>query len=375
MEKPRRIWLTTLFFIITTLATVTLIPWYGFSYGFDAVEWTTMGLFMLFTGTGITAGYHRLWSHKAFEAHWLLRLWLAIWGGAAVQNSILHWAGGHRRHHAFVDDPAKDPYAATRGFWYSHIGWMLRDYDPLTSDFSKLQDLKRDPIVIWQHKLYLPLLAVINIALPMFLGWLNGDIWGMLLLAGLLRVVLNQHFTFFINSLAHIWGRQPYTDKNTAKDNDFLALLTYGEGYHNFHHIFQFDYRNGIHWWQFDPTKWMIWSCSKIGLTSNLKRTSEFKILRAKIETQYLNASKRLKGQQAREKLEAQYQAVMESLREWSQFRQQWLEGKMDQLEDLKQQYKEQWQATDLKQKANELKAAFEEQQARWKLARFGQLT
>ena len=111
---------------------------------------------------------------------------------------------------------------------------------------------------MWQHKHYLALVILMNIGLPAFLGWLNGDIISMVLLAGLLRLVVVHHCTFFINSLAHIWGKQPYTNKNTARDNAFLALLTYGEGYHNFHHIFENDYRNGIKWWDYDPTKWLI---------------------------------------------------------------------------------------------------------------------
>ena len=117
------------------------------------------------------------------------------------------------------------------------------------------------------------LILLTNVALPLFLGWLVGDVWGVFLLAGVLRLVVSHHVTFFINSLAHMWGSRPYTDENTARDNWFLAIVTYGEGYHNFHHLFQSDYRNGIRWWQFDPTKWLIRSLAWLGLTKNLYRT------------------------------------------------------------------------------------------------------
>ena len=108
-----------------------------------------------------------------------------------------------------------------------------------------------------------------NPRLPLLLGTRHGDIIGTLLLVGLcLAPVINHHVTFFINSLAPLLGFAPLTESNSARDNGFLAFLTYGEGYHNFHHIFQTDYRNGIRWWQWDPTKWMISLCSRLGLAT-----------------------------------------------------------------------------------------------------------
>ena len=114
-----------------------------------------------------------------------------------------------------------------------------------------------------------------NLGVPLLLGLWHGDIWGCLLLPGLLRLVVSHHVTFFINSLAHYWGSRPYTTENTARDNGILALLTYGEGYHNFHHIFQWDYRNGVRWFQYDPTKWWIAFCSFVGLAKALRRVPE----------------------------------------------------------------------------------------------------
>ncbi len=105
--------------------------------------------------------------------------------------------------------------------------------------------------------------------------------WALFLLAGVLRLVVSHHFTFFINSLAHMWGVQPYTDDNTARDNGVVALLTYGEGYHNFHHMFAHDYRNGVRWWQWDPSKWFINAMRWLGLARNLKTVPWFKIQRA----------------------------------------------------------------------------------------------
>lgn len=289
-ERAPLIWTTTLLFSLTFLAAVTLVPWYGLTAGYTTGAWIAFAILLTFNGMSITGGYHRLWSHKTYEAHWSLRLFYAIFGAMALQNSILIWSSGHRVHHRHVDEPDRDPYAATRGFWFSHIGWMLREYPSGKVDFGNVNDLKRDPIVMWQHKHYLTLVLATNIGIPVALGLVFGDLWGYFLLAGVLRLVVSHHATFFINSLAHIWGRRPYTEENTARDNDLLAFFTWGEGYHNYHHIFQSDYRNGIRWYQWDPTKWLIAACSWVGLTWNLKRVSDFKIQRALLTMQFRRA-------------------------------------------------------------------------------------
>lgn len=286
-EPAPRIWLTTILFASTALAAVTVVPWYGFAHGYSALAWVAFAFLLVANGMSITGGYHRLWAHKTYEAHWSLRLFFALFGAMAVQNSILIWASGHRVHHRHVDDVDLDPYSARRGFWFSHIGWMLREYPSGKIDFSNVNDLKRDPIVMFQHNYYLPLVLLMNIGLPLAIGLLIGDVLGCFLLLGVLRLVISHHVTFFINSLAHMWGRQPYTDENTARDNDMLALFTWGEGYHNYHHIFQTDYRNGIRWYQWDPTKWLIAACSWVGLTWDLKTVSNFKIQRAIVAMQF----------------------------------------------------------------------------------------
>ena len=149
---------------------------------------------------------------------------------------------------------------------------MLRHYPSGEADFRTVRDLERDPLVRYQHRFYLPLTLAMNIGLPLLLGWASGDVIGTFLLAGILRLVVSHHVTFFINSLAHMWGTQPYSEDNTARDNPLIAVLTYGEGYHNFHHTFPYDYRNGVKPWQFDPTKWCIWLLHKVNLVAELRR-------------------------------------------------------------------------------------------------------
>lgn len=314
-------WAVTITLGLTFVVAITVVPWYGIAVGFSGWAWLVFGIFMILNGMGIGSGYHRLWSHRTYDAHPILKVILAIAGGMSMQNSILVWSARHRVHHRDVDDNDSDPYSIGRGFWFAHIGWMLRNYKSGEIDYSVVPDLKRDPIVMWQHKHYWSLVWFTNLGLPLLIGALVGEMLGMFLLAGVARLVIQHHFTFFVNSLAHMWGKQPYTDENSARDNWVIAFLTYGEGYHNFHHLFQSDYRNGIRWWQFDMNKWFISACAWTGLVSNRKRTSKFKILRAKLNMDFKRARQRLARQQEdrnwTELLEDEYAEFMETVRKW----------------------------------------------------------
>jgi stearoyl-CoA desaturase (delta-9 desaturase) len=320
-ESAPRNWTVTIVLGLTFLAAITVIPWYGIAVGFSGWAWLFFGIFMVLNGMGIGSGYHRLWSHRTYDAHPVLKVFLAIAGGMSMQNSILVWSARHRVHHRDVDNNDSDPYSIGRGFWFAHIGWMLKDYESGRIDYSLVPDLERDPIVMWQHKHYWSLVWITNLGLPLFIGWLFGEMLGMFLLAGIARLVIQHHFTFFVNSLAHMWGKQPYTDENSARDNWVVSLLTYGEGYHNYHHLFQSDYRNGIRWWQFDMNKWFIAACAWTGLVSNRKRVSKFKILRAKLNMDFKRARQRLAIQQQdrnwTEMLENEYAEFMETVKKW----------------------------------------------------------
>src|SRR5690554_857811 len=183
---------------------------------------------------------------------------------------------------------------------------MLSEYQPdKYYDYNNVKDLQRDKIVMWQHKYYLLLTLLMNIGVPVLIGALMGQILAAVLVAGFLRLVVNHHTTFFINSLAHIWGKRPYTERNSARDNGVLAFMTFGEGYHNFHHIFSGDYRNGIRWYQFDPTKWLIRSLSYVGLTKNLKRASDYQIEKARMEVMWVHLQER--RQTTAERLQDEY--------------------------------------------------------------------
>jgi len=361
-------WVTTPVFVLTPLVSLTLVPWYGFTHGFSLAAWISLVVLLLLNGMSITAGYHRLWAHRAYQAHWTVRLPLMLFGAMALQQSILVWASQHRIHHRFVDDVERDPYSAKRGFWFSHMGWILRNYPSGINDFSNARDLERDPIVMFQHRFYLPLTLVMNLGLPLLAGWAVGDVWGVFLLAGVVRLVINHHFTWFINSLAHMWGTQPYTDENSARDNPALAFLTYGEGYHNFHHIFQNDYRNGVKWWQFDPTKWLIAFLSYVGLASNLKRVPNLWIQRAQVAMQFkrveqaLEARRNRTGDEQVDRLKArvaeEYAAFRKSLDEWARVRDQW-------VADRKQRLLQRWEETSFRLQLRQIEQGLRMQRRR----------
>ena len=247
-------------------------------------------------GLSITVGYHRLFSHRSHNAKWPLVLFYSIFGAGSFQNSIIEWCSDHRRHHKLTDTE-DDPYSASKGFWYSHIGWILLEEENFTNDFSNVKDLQRSKIIMWQHRNVFLIGALSGLVLPAVIGFAIGGLSGAVgcfVWAGLARVVFVHHGTFLINSAAHIWGTQPYSEENSSRDSFWLAFLTFGEGYHNFHHTFQADYRNGHKWYHMDPSKWWIQSFKYLGLNSDLKSTPKHSIEIAKVNMRFKKRADRL---------------------------------------------------------------------------------
>jgi stearoyl-CoA desaturase (delta-9 desaturase) len=349
--RPPINWPAALMLSLTALPVLSVLPAYLWFRDVSLAPWLWALAFLLLNELSITAGYHRLWAHRAYKAHPALKWFYAVFGGMAVQNSILIWATGHRRHHAHVDDVDQDPYSARRGFWFSHLGWMLRDHPSSRLQFERAPDLLEDPVVMFQHKHYLWFAFGSNFGLVLLLGAVYGDLWGFVLVTGFLRLFASHHLTFFINSLAHIWGRQPYTTTNTARDNDLIALLTMGEGYHNYHHHFQWDYRNGIRWWHLDPTKWWIAACAYLGLARDLRRVPEFKIQHARVLCQFERARDAM-GRASRhssrrfDELKAQLDV------EWNHYSEmmsRWAQLQAEKLASAREQLIQKWDNSDLR--------------------------
>ncbi len=284
LPNARINWTNSAFLIGIAVASLTVVPYHIWTHGIDAFQIALFLLFFIATGLSITLGYHRLFAHKAFKAKWPVRLATLLFGAATFENCVLAWTSDHRRHHKHVDHD-DDPYDISQGFWYAHIGWILFKVAP-DPPWDNVNDLRKDRLVELQSRFYLPIAVTMSFVLPAFLGWLWAGPSGALtafLVAGVLRVFAVQQMTFFINSLCHTIGQRPYSSKCSARDSWIMAIFTFGEGYHNYHHEFQHDYRNGVKWWQWDPTKWTIWTLEKLGMVSDLRRVQEQKIVAAQL--------------------------------------------------------------------------------------------
>lgn len=278
-------WINTVFLLIISLLAVVAAPWYIITHGGNAFLWSMFAFYCIATGMSITLGYHRLFSHLSFKAKWPVRLFTLVFGACAFENSALNWCSDHRRHHKHTDHD-DDPYDISQGFFWAHIGWILFKRLP-EPPLDNVNDLRKDKLVMWQHRWDKLIALVVGLVLPAVLGYFfAGGAMGALggfLIAGVMRVFVVQQCTFFINSLCHTIGSQPYSTRCSARDSFVMSLFTFGEGYHNYHHEFQHDYRNGVKPWNFDPTKWTIWLLSKVGLASDLRRVADTKVLLAEM--------------------------------------------------------------------------------------------
>ncbi|KAK4231271.1 putative acyl-CoA desaturase [Podospora fimiseda] len=273
-------WLNTTFIIFIPLT--GLISSYWVPLHTKTAVFTV--LYYYFAGLGITAGYHRLWAHSSYKATLPLKIFLAAGGAAAVEGSARWWSSLHRSHHRYTDTE-KDPYSVRKGLLYSHIGWMVMKQNPRRIGRTDITDLNDDAVVVWQHRNYIKSVLFMALIVPMLvcgLGW--GDYLGGFVYAGILRIFFIQQATFCVNSLAHWLGDQPFDDRNSPRDHVITAFVTLGEGYHNFHHEFPSDFRNAIEWYQYDPTKWFIWTMKQLGFAYNLKTFPQNEIEKGRVQ-------------------------------------------------------------------------------------------
>ena len=290
--KPPKDWPNILFLTLSPILGLPVMIWYTWQHGF---HFWMLGLFLILyalTGLSICAGYHRYYSHRSFECSRPVQLFFAIFGSMAVQNSILSWCAGHRRHHVHAETEW-DPYSIQRGFWWAHIIWIFQD-NSATFKYDNVNDLQKDPIVMWQHKWNKVIGLGFGLAFPMAIGALFGDAIAGLLWGGFFRLVFVHHSTFSVNSLAHSFGQPVYDAESTARDNWVVALLTFGEGYHSFHHRFPGDFRNGVRWFNWDPAKWFIGALKLVGMATNLRVTAASTIEQTRMEVAVKQLERRI---------------------------------------------------------------------------------
>jgi len=245
-----------------------------------------VGLYVL-TCLGVTLGYHRMFTHRAFEASRAFRAVIAVIGSMAVEGSVITWVADHRKHHAFTDREG-DPHSphlsgpgfwgAVKGLWHAHIGWLFETV--ATADRNRFApDLVKDRALRIIDRLF-PLWVTISFAIPFVLGWVIGGgpiaalsalLWG-----GLVRVFLLHHVTWSINSICHFFGRKRFDVDDESRNVFWLAPLSMGEAWHHNHHAFPTSAFHGLRWWErlTDPTGMLIWVLEKLGLVWNVVRIS-----------------------------------------------------------------------------------------------------
>jgi stearoyl-CoA desaturase (Delta-9 desaturase) len=295
------------------------------------------------SGLAVTAGYHRLYSHMAYKASPIVEPILLFFGSVATQGSALQWCHDHRLHHAFIDGE-KDPYSIKKGFWHAHIFWMFRGKRSI--DPKVVSDLMRNKLIIFQHKYYVACMIISNALVFLAVGWLVGDYLGAFVFSWWARLFILHHTTWFINSLAHTWGTHNYSDEHSAVDNYFISLLTYGEGYHNYHHTFAQDYRNGIRWYHFDPTKWLIWFMSKLGLARDLKKVNDFRIFKQLISQHKEKLAESLilsRNFDLKNKVIANADRLIERLNRLQSLYEKYKTVPRNQIRQAKKEWKEEW--------------------------------
>jgi stearoyl-CoA desaturase (delta-9 desaturase) len=292
-SNRKKDWVNIIFLTLTPVIGVFGTALYTWRHGFHLWMLVLMLGMYAAVGMSICAGYHRFFSHKSYEASPIVQFFFAIFGALAAQNSILWWSSSHRVHHKYVDHDW-DPYNIRRGFWWAHIFWIFYKNEERDETFANSPDLKANKIVMWQHRWYKVILMVVGFGLPALIGaacgdWVAGLLWG-----GFLRIAVIHHTTFFVNSAAHTLGKPLYNAEVSARDNWIVALLTLGEGYHSFHHRFPADFRNGIHWYQWDPAKWLIRAFRAVGLASDLRSTPPPQVEQARMAAALRDVETRL---------------------------------------------------------------------------------
>jgi stearoyl-CoA desaturase (delta-9 desaturase) len=271
-------WLGLVFFIFLHVVAFVGTPLYIYYRGITAPELALFFFFAAATGLSTTIGYHRLFAHCTFQAVTPVRFLLLLFGAATFEESALKWASQHRQHHMFTDTE-HDPYGVNKGFWHAHIGWIL--FWRHRTNYKNVNDLKKSKLVVHQHEHHAWWSIGGGAVLPMLVAWWIGYPLGGFIMVVCLRIVVVLHSTFCVNSFAHTFGKRTFNHSESARDNWLGAILTNGEGFHSFHHRFPTDYRNGVRWYHWDPSKWCIFAMSKIGLAWDLRRTSALRIARA----------------------------------------------------------------------------------------------
>ncbi|KAM6184161.1 acyl-CoA desaturase 1-like isoform 3-T3 [Erethizon dorsatum] len=245
--------------------------------------WLWVYMYYMISGLGITAGAHRLWSHRTYKARLPLRIFLIIANTMAFQIDVYAWARVHRTHHKFSDTHA-DPHNSQRGFFFSHVGWLLVRQHPAVKEKGRLldmSDLKAEKLVMFQRRYYIPGVLLLCFILPTLVPWYC---WGetflhSLYVATFLRYAATLNATWLVNSAAHLYGYRPYDKNINSRENILVSLGAMGEGFHNYHHSFPYDYSASEYHWHINFTTFFIDCMAALGLAYDQKRASKAAVM------------------------------------------------------------------------------------------------
>jgi stearoyl-CoA desaturase (delta-9 desaturase) len=284
---------------------VTVIPFaalfvVGWQLWNEALHWSDLIVFAIcyvLTGFGVTIGFHRHLTHRAFKAKPAVRGTLAILGSAAIEGPVISWVADHRKHHAFADVEG-DPHSphvdhgvglkgALKGLLHAHVGWLfIHTHRGRKERYAP--DLIADPLIRWIDRTFVLWVAV-GLLVPFLLGGLIGGTWEAaltgLLWGGAVRMLVVHHVTYSINSLCHFFGRQAFDTGDESRNLAWLAPLTFGEAWHNNHHAFPTSFEHGMRRWQIDPSRYVIVGLEKMGLVWDVVRISPDRQARKALET------------------------------------------------------------------------------------------
>ncbi|MCU4313805.1 acyl-CoA desaturase [Acinetobacter bereziniae] len=270
-ESKKIQWVRIIPFIILHVACLGI-----FYVGVSWFAVTFMLLFYLIRMFSITAFFHRYLSHKTFQTSRIVQFVFVLIGTMSAQRGPLWWAAHHRYHHRFTDTE-HDPHSSTYGFWYSHLGWFLNDYNFATRK-EVVKDWLKYPELVWLDRFSLIIVLLTAVSIYALGEWL-AVVYPSLATSGLqllvwgfvVSTVLLIHATLCINSLAHLYGSRDFETEDQSRNNLFLSIITLGEGWHNNHHYYAGSARQGFYWWQIDITYYLLKMMSWIGLVWGLK--------------------------------------------------------------------------------------------------------
>jgi stearoyl-CoA desaturase (delta-9 desaturase) len=242
-----------------------------------AVHWSDivilLGMYTCIT-FGVTAGFHRMLTHRSFTPHPVVKFILLVFGSMSLEGSALEWAATHVKHHAHSDKDG-DPHSPVEGFVHAHLGWLFKD--KMADPNVYCRNLVKDPIVVFVSRTFL-LWVFLSLLIPFALGGLVGGwagAWTALLWAGLVRIFLVHHVTWSVNSICHLFGQRMFETADQSHNEWVVGLLAFGEGWHNNHHAFPRSAFHGMRWWQIDFAGYLIWTLERLGLAKDVYRVPE----------------------------------------------------------------------------------------------------